>query len=161
MTAAPPSRVRWALRRVLRGLGVAALALVTAIAGIALYGAWDERRHRPDAEAMAALVGVPLGEPAFSSTSLLHGWRQKARAWWVYYTLPIPNQMVLFEPGDTWAYPFRAAPPFAPPPGSPLTCEPSGAETVCRAEAPGGWTYAVRYDPGGAAGTLTARRRRD
>ena len=31
MTAAPPSRVRWALRRVLRGLGVAALALVVLV----------------------------------------------------------------------------------------------------------------------------------
>ena len=158
MTAAPPRR--GCGTRALRAVTLAAAAVVVALVAVTLYAAWDARHHRPDRVEMEALVGVPLGEPTFWSTRGLHRWRRTLRVWWTYYTLPIPNQMALWVPEDTWTYPFGAAPPFAPPPDSPLVCERGGAGTVCEAEGPGGWSYRVAYDRARARGALTARLRR-
>jgi hypothetical protein len=80
---------------------------------------------------------------------------------------PIPNQMVVSEPGTyTWLYPIRTDSAYRPPPSSPLRCERVGPgpgdpaqRLTCQAEATderGRWGYALDFRPEGGTGLFAA-----
>ena len=123
--------------------------VVVAAAVYALY------RPAPPARPPASevLVGVPLGAPRLVASP---GLWETVRTGWVYYTLPVPNQMVMRPPDGSWIYPFSAAPPFTPPPSSPLRSV-YRDETVATYRTEGaGWLYVVDYSAVDSAGSVTA-----
>ena len=142
----PPSRRRrWTLALAASAVGGACLLLASC----------DRSDHRPTTADVEALVGAPLSEPEYQSSSLLSRWRDDVRAWWAYYALPIPNQMAMRFEGDVWSYSFAADSTYAPPSGSPL--EPSGPDGArWQADTDDGWRYHVWVDPGDG-GTLVAQ----
>lgn len=145
----------------LQAMTLAAAAVAAVIVLATGYAAWDARYSCPDQADMEAIAGVSLGEPTFRSTRMLHRWRRAIRASWIYYTLPIPNQMAVWPaPADTWSYPLESAPPYVPPPGSPLNCGRGGGTVVCEADQED-WSYRVTYDATTAAGAFTATLRHE
>ena len=110
----------------------------------------------PPTSEVEALVGVPLSEPELYTSGGFGGLWQTVRTWWTYYTLPIPNQMVMAPPDGSWLYTFSTAPPFSPPATSSLQCDRQNEwGASCQAEG-AGWLYVVDYSVTDSAGTVTA-----
>lgn len=128
---------------------------VAVVAAVLVYSA-TRPAPRPLSAEVASLVGAPLSEPQLHRSGWFRNPWRTVRAWWTYYTLPVPNQMFMAPPDGSWTYTFESDPPFSPPPSSPLRCQRQDDWGVsCRAEG-AGWTYVVDYSAADGVGTLTA-----
>ena len=119
----------------------------------------DNGHFQPETAEMEALAGRPLEEPTYASSSLLTRWTAKARAWWTYWTAPLPNQMAMYTRGDVWMYGFAAPEAYRPPETSGLACHGGGEfPLVCESTEPTGrWVYTIEFDAATGRGTLTAQ----
>lgn len=129
-------------------------------AGLAVFlGFWvwatlDEAHRTPDEQALEAIVGAPLGEARFHSSSPLRRGIDVVQL----HRLPIPNQMSVRLLGDAWTYTFGSDGPFAPPRGGPLDCTEVGGVTACWGEW-GDYAVRLRHETASGEGTVTAELR--
>ena len=134
----------------------AALLGAALVVGALTWASRDDRDHQPPRTEMEARVGVPLAEPVYTSSSRLSALGRRVESWWMYLTMPIPNQMAAEPKPGSWSYAFRAPPSYEPPPAVAPDCVRGGGQLFCDS-VEGGWRYRIWFTPGDGRGQLSAR----
>jgi len=136
------------------------VAVSAAALAIALVVITRDNRHLEPVKAeMEALVGAHLAGPDYISSSTLSRWKATARIWYIYWTMPLPNSMVVRPQEDSWIYTFEAPEAFRPAATDLLACHGGDAfPLTCESfEVVDGWVYTVEFDADTGRGTFTAR----
>ena len=127
------------------------------LVALSVWATRDGRAEPPSRPTLAAVVGAPLGAPQYEPSTPLRRLWKRARLYWSYFTMPIPNQMATSYDGQAWTYPVTVAPDYAPPEGSPLRCR-SEAEWLSCTGTASGWRYHLGGPRGGGEGAFVAER---